>query len=129
MDIRSAIAPLAFAALLAGCASGSAIVYGDKRAPVPPEQVKLYTTAPPSAEVVGVVQASSDSGMGEQARMDRVINELKAQAGKIGANGIVLTGSGAQPGATAVVATGGGGFMALPSNKQAAQGQAIFVKK
>lgn len=99
-----------------------------RRAPVAPEVVKLYTTAPSGAEVVGIVRASSGSGIGEQARMDYVINELKAQAGKIGASGVVLVASGARPAATAVVATGGGSFMALPSNRQEAQGRVFFVK-
>ncbi|MFC4819208.1 hypothetical protein [Dokdonella ginsengisoli] len=123
------IAIAALVLVLAGCASGSAIVTGEKRAPIPADQVKIYATPPQGAEIVGVVQASSGSGIGEQARMDYVVAELKAQAGKIGANGIVLTGAGAQTGAAVVVPTGAGGFMGLPSNKQAAQGQAIFVRE
>lgn len=58
--------------------------------------------------------------------MNYVIDELKAQAGKIGANGIVLMSSGAQNGGAVAVAAGTG-LVAVPFNKQGAQGQAIFV--
>ena len=81
--------PLALLAI-AACASGSAIVTGQRRAPVAREQVKLYLEAPTEYEVIGVVSASSDAGWTEQGSLDYAIAELKKQAGKLGANGVLL---------------------------------------
>ena len=59
---------LMFATLaLVACASGSAIVTGTKRAPITAELVKLYLEPPSNFEVIGLVSASSDAGMSEQA--------------------------------------------------------------
>ena len=79
---------------LAGCAYGSAIVTGQVRPPVSPEQVTLYLEPPAEFEVIGLVNASSQAGMGKQGSVDYAVRELKAQAGKIGANGVLLISSG-----------------------------------
>lgn len=45
---------------LTACASGSAIVTGDKRTPIAPESVKIYLEPPATFETIGLVNASPD---------------------------------------------------------------------
>jgi hypothetical protein len=98
---------------LAGCASGSAIVTGQVRPAVSPELVNLYLEPPAEFEIVGLVNASSQAGMGKQGSVDYAVRELKAQAGKIGANGVLLISSGE----------------GADVNTMEVQGKAIFVQK
>src|SRR5688500_2039463 len=92
---RSALLLLPLAVLgIAACASGSAIVTGNTRAPVAPEQVKIYLEPPAEFEVIGLVNASSDAGWTEQGSLDYAIKELKKQAAKLGANGVLIVSSG-----------------------------------
>jgi hypothetical protein len=53
-----------------------------------PGQVNIYLTAPQNYEIVGMVQATSQSGWIEQSAVDNAIDELKNQAAKIGAHGV-----------------------------------------
>jgi len=117
---RSALALLALVVLLLGaCASGSAIVTGNPRAPIAPEQVKIYLEPPADLEVIGLVNASSDAGWTEQGSQDYVIEELKKQAAKLGANGVLLVTSGEKT---------TGYFRTVPITAKTVQGKAIFVK-
>jgi len=99
--------------LLAGCASGSAIVTGTAKTPIAAEHVTLYVDPPAEYETIGLVNASSTGDISKQESVNHAIQELKAQAGKIGANGVVLISS--QEGAT--------------ENTMEVQGKAIFVTK
>ncbi len=76
--------------LLFGCASGTALVTGTKRTATNAEEVVIYTEPPEDYEIIGIVTASSDSGWTEQGSLDYAVAELKNQAAKIGANGIIL---------------------------------------
>ena len=75
---------------LAACATGSSIVVGDVREPLTPDQVQLYLQAPTNYEVIGIVDASSDAGWTEQGAVDYAVEELKKQAARLGANGVLL---------------------------------------
>jgi len=125
---RSALLLLALAVLsIAACASGSAIVTGNTRTPIAPEQVRIYLEPPTSFEVIGLVNASSDSGWTEQGSLDYAIEELKKQAAKLGANGVLLVSSGERT--TTVVGGYGTGYVyAVPVTAKTVQGRAIFVK-
>ncbi len=114
--------------ILGGCASGSAIVTGVTRTPIAPEQVTVYLEPPTDFEVIGLVNASSDAGWTEQGSMDYAIGELKQQAAKLGANGILLVSSGERT-TTAVGGYGPGYFYAVPVTAKTVQGKAIFVKR
>jgi hypothetical protein len=85
---------LLLALSLAACASGSAIVTGTKRTPIDPSQVKLYTEAPAKYEVLGIVSATSGAGLTKQGSEDYAVQELKKQAAKLGANGVLLEATG-----------------------------------
>lgn len=111
---------------LGACASGSAIVTGNTRAPLAPEQVKIYLDPPATFEVIGLVSASSGAGWTEQGSMDYAIEELKKQAAKLGANGVLLVSSGEE---TATVVSGSkGNVYSVPVTAKTVQGRAIFVK-
>lgn len=84
---------LSFFLLLQGCASGSYELTGDKRPEIEPERVTLFTHKPTfSYQVIGKVKASSEKGFSDDARLEKAKEELKEQAAKIGANGIILDG-------------------------------------
>ena len=76
--------------ILFSCASGASFVTGKKRSYVNPDRISIYTEPPEDYEVIGIVSASSDSGFTDQGSLNYAIAELKKQAGKIGANGIIL---------------------------------------
>ena len=75
---------------LAACVSGTALVTGTKRTPLDPGQVKLYREAPAKYEVIGIVSASSSPDWTAQGTQDFAVKELKNQAAKLGANGVLL---------------------------------------
>jgi hypothetical protein len=114
------VAMLAFA----GCASGSAIVTGTPRPLVAVDQVKIYLEPPSEYEVIGIVNASSDAGWTEQGSMNYAIEELKKQAAKLGANGVLLVSTGEKT--TGIIS---GDTYAVPVTAKTAQAQAIFVQK
>jgi hypothetical protein len=81
-------------ALLLACSGPTRIVTGTVRPAIDPVQVKIYSVPPPVFEEIAILNASSHSAFtpGGQTQIDKVVNELKAQAAAVGANGIVLDG-------------------------------------
>ena len=73
---------------LAACAPSSHILVGAARPPISPSEVKLYLQPPPTFEQIAVLNASSNSmfGTGGQGSVDKVIQRLKVEAAKVGAN-------------------------------------------
>ena len=114
------------AILLAGCATGSAIVVGETREPINRDQVKLYLEAPGSYETIGIVKASSDAGWTEQESIDYAIEELKNQAAKIGANGVLIEATG-ENNSTVIGGYNTGYLYAIPVTEQTVTGKAIYV--
>jgi hypothetical protein len=84
----------ALAVLLVACAPSSHILVGTARPPISAAEVKIYLRPPPSFEDIAILNASADSmfGSGGQATVDKVIQRLKEEAAKQGANGIILEG-------------------------------------
>jgi hypothetical protein len=125
---------------LAACAPSSHILVGTARPPISPSEVKLYLQPPPSFQEVAILNASANSmfGAGGQGSVDKVIQRLKEQAAKLGANGILLegmsdrvtgslgggSGSSSYSGNSAV-GVGVGGSLGI--FKKTGQGRAIFV--
>src|ERR1700722_3313003 len=90
-----------FMAALSGCASSQVAVVGRVRPPISPEQVQLYLQPPASKydEIANLSASSRGSfSMTTAGKMDKVIQRLKNEAAKLGANGILLHGVGDQPG-------------------------------
>lgn len=116
---------------LAGCAEGTALITGTKRPSISADDVTIYLVAPDLYEAVGVVSASSEWGWDAQGSLDYAVGELKNQAAKIGANGIILKNSGETPGSfygTFIPnGFGGGTFIGGSEAAQAVSGTAIYV--
>jgi len=106
------------ALVITACTSGTAIITGVTREPITAGQVKIYLESPAEFEVIGLVSASSDAGWTEQGSLDYAIEELKNQAAKLGANGVLLIATGDR---TTVVGK-------YASTEKTVQGKAIFVK-
>ncbi len=88
-DIKLVATLWAFACI-SGCTTGSAIVTGQERSPIDPAAITLYFDPPADYEVVGIVEAASDVfPFYKKTALERAFAELKEQAAKIGANGVI----------------------------------------
>ncbi len=126
---------------LAACAPSSHVLVGQARAPIAPEQVKIYSHPPAVAfEEVAILDATNKSvfGTGGQKSVDKVIERLKIEAAKLGANGVILegfsdaetgsigTGVGSDSyGSHSAVGVGVGGSLGI--YKKTGHGDAIYV--
>jgi hypothetical protein len=89
---------LALVALL-GCVSTSIVMVGQARPAISPDQVRIFLQPPTTPyEQIANLAASSRGGLAltSGAKIDKVIERLKNQAAKLGANGILLHGVGDQ---------------------------------
>jgi hypothetical protein len=87
---------------LAACVASHQLI-GTARAPIPAAEVRLYTEAPPRPyERIAVVSASSKRSFSFtfEGKAEVVVRRLKEEAGKLGANGVLLEGISDEPGAT-----------------------------
>ena len=93
---------------LAGCSASSSVLVGEARPAIAPEEVVIYTKAPESYEEIALVESSSKSSLAfsAQGKMDTMIQRLKEEAAKLGANGVLLQQTGTEQGST--VSTGAG---------------------
>lgn len=129
MSLVKNLITLLLAITLVACASGSSIVTGIKRTPLTPNQVKLYTEPHTKKyEVIGIVNASSDAGWTEQSSVDYAVEELKIQAAKLGANGVLLGATG-ETTSTIVGGYGSGYIYSIPVTSKTVSGKAIYVKR
>ena len=94
-SIRIILLPLILIILL-GCvsATGTYILTGEPRTAINSRDVQIYLDPPSRFELIGLVEASCEVGSKRQKAQDMVIDELKKQAAKIGANGIILITTG-----------------------------------
>jgi hypothetical protein len=86
-------------AALSGCASSQVAVVGHPRPAVTPDQVRIYLEPPESKyqEIANLSASSRGSfSLTAAAKIDKVIERLKDEAAKLGANGILLHGVGDQ---------------------------------
>jgi hypothetical protein len=86
---------------LSGCASSQVAVVGRLRPAISPEQVQIYLEPPASQydEIANLSASSRGSfSMTAEGKIDKVIERLKREAAKLGANGILLHGVGDQAG-------------------------------
>ena len=80
---------------LAACAPSSHVLVGQVRPPITPDQVTIYSHPPATPyDEIAVLDANSKSafGTGGQKSVDKVIDRLKIEAAKLGANGVILEG-------------------------------------
>jgi uncharacterized protein YbjQ (UPF0145 family) len=125
---------------LAACASDSVVLLGAARPPISPAEVKIYSHPPAAFEEIAILNASKNSAFttGGQKTVDKVIEGLKEQAAKLGANGVILEGfSDSQTGSVgsgvgsssvssnSAVGVGVGGSLGI--YKKTGHGRAIYV--
>ena len=140
MRRETALLAAAFACAAAACATSSHVLIGTARPPISPESVRVYYTPPPKYEEIATISASSQGSLAltSQQNMDKAMQRMKAEAAKVGANGILLQvvqdshggsiglgGGSTSYGPGSAVGVGAGGSFAL-TNK-VAQGIAIYV--
>lgn len=91
MNLRG-VAAVFFATALVACATSSQVITGARRAPISPAAVRVYTQAPESFEQIAVLRASrkSISSAGGERAIAKMIEEMRAQAAALGANGLLL---------------------------------------
>ena len=128
MRVLKMILVIFFFSVLFGCttATGSSILIGEARPAISPINVKIYLDPPSQYETIGLVEASGVVGFSRQETQDVVINELKIQAARIGANGILLINTGGQSGEVTGFYSNGI-FFARASDRIVTQGRAIYV--
>jgi hypothetical protein len=99
--------PLLVSAFLTACVS-SRIIIGTVRPPIDPAQVHIFLRPPDRYEEVAVLNTSSKNSwqLTAQGRTDIVIQRLKEEAAKLGANGVLLQSVGDQ--AVGSIGTGTG---------------------
>lgn len=116
--------------LLSGCATSSQIVTGTARPAIPFEAVKVYSTMPPAAEEIGLINVEA-SGKNQSA-VDTAVKELRIRAGRLGANGIVIEGRGTTSSQTessfGVIQNGVLIKPTWTSDRIVMQAKAVFVK-
>jgi hypothetical protein len=96
------------AALLAACAS-SYVLTGNPRPPIDPSQVRIYYGPPPGGyeEIARLDVGSGPFTYGAQNKSNSVIRKLRTEAARLGANGVLLQGTGQGPDNSAVSVGGG----------------------
>jgi hypothetical protein len=90
-------------AALNGCASSRVVLVGRPRPAISPDQVQLYLQPPESPyEQIASLTASSSRSLAFSApdKIEKVVERLKKEAAKLGANGLLLHGVGDQAGAS-----------------------------
>lgn len=140
MRLSHAFAIAVLALTAAACAS-SHLLTGQPRPPIDPSQVRVYFSAPPGGyeEIARLQTGSGAFTYGEQNKMNSVMAKLRTEAAKLGANGVLFTGTDDSYGGSSVgVGAGGGriggsgfssggvGVSISPSQKYA-YGLAIYV--
>jgi uncharacterized protein YbjQ (UPF0145 family) len=81
--------------VLSGCSSSfntSHVMLGEARPSTIASEVKIYTSPPAKYIEIAIVSGTNAGSLTvtEQAKTDYVISNLKEQAAKLGANGIIL---------------------------------------
>ena len=132
---------LVAAGLAPACSVSSHVLVGQARPPITPEEVQIYSRPPATPfEHIATINANSKSAFrrGGPEAEDTVIERLKIEAAKLGANGVILssfsdsqtasigTGVGSESyGNRSAVGVGvGGGFGIY---KKTGRGEAIYV--
>lgn len=89
---------LILALLVTACASQSSIVVGKTRSAISAEQVKLYLRPPKKYEEIALIESSSKASWAasDQGKINVVVERLKDEAAKLGANGVLIQGTGNQ---------------------------------
>lgn len=96
----------------AGCASTSRVMLGATYPPLAPAQVRIYDQPPARYREVALLEVESGPlTYGEQNKTNAVLQKLRVEAARLGANGLVFQGAANGYGRSGVgVGIGGGSF-------------------
>ena len=122
--------PIVLFLFLCNCSSGSSVITGEVRAPIHPDEVKIYLELPSQYEIIGMIEATSSGNATRQAAYDSVIQKLKVQAAKLGANGVYLQNTESRTNSMLGVQTGfntAGIFIGAGNKTTIVQGRALYV--
>jgi hypothetical protein len=114
------------ALIVSGCATGSGVALNAPRAATNPADVRLYTEPPKRYEVIGLVEGTSEGGGFQRPSMRRAVEELRVQAAKLGANGVLIDSTGDAQGGM-VGGFAGNMMYAGHIPRKSASGRAIVV--
>ncbi len=120
------VAALFLLLLLTACSDGSYILTGELRAPVDESDVIIYLEDHADYETIGWVEAVSDIGFSRQKAQDKVVKQLKKQAAKMGANGVILSAVYSENEHEDGIYVDGI-YFSSSNKKMKAQGKAVFV--
>ena len=92
--VTATLLAAALACVAAACSTSSHVLIGTARPAISPESVRVYYTPPPKYEEIATISASSQGSLAltSQQNMDKAMQRMKAEAAKVGANGILLQG-------------------------------------
>ncbi|WP_375698586.1 hypothetical protein [Pseudophaeobacter sp. TrK17] len=120
---RNLLAMLAITGVV-GCAEGTTVVTGERRAAISAGEVQLFSAAPKTPyQTIALVNAKSGNGWTSQQSIDYAVDELKNQAAAVGANGVILGQPGSQLGGFVM-----SGSVAIPYDEQTVSGIAIYIQ-
>ena len=89
--MRTAFAAL-FLLAVAGCAGTRTQMISAARAPIPVEDVRVYSARPDGAIDIAWLESRSAAGFGTQGQRDAALLRLRREAGELGANGVLVLG-------------------------------------
>jgi hypothetical protein len=126
---------LGSALVLVSCVS-SHIMIGKARPPISPQDVQVYFQPPPKYDQIAMLDTSSRDSFSftAQGKTDKVIQRLKEEAAKLGANGVLIQGLGDRPSGSVGIGFGAastnsgvGVGTSSASYQKAGSGVAIYV--
>jgi hypothetical protein len=105
---RRVVALVAALLILSACATSHVLV-GTPRPPISPTEVKVYMKPPARYEQIAQIESSSRASwtFTAQGKTDKLIERMKEEAAKLGANGILIQGIGDRPGGSIGLGFGG----------------------
>ena len=111
MARRAALAPLCVLLVLLAACTSSHVLTGTPRPPIDPSQVRIYYGPPPGGyeEIARLQVRSGAFTYGAQNKSNAVMRNLRREAARLGANGVLLQGTGEGPDRSAVSVGGGVG--------------------
>lgn len=117
------------------CSGPSHVMLGNSRPPTDPASVKVYAQPPAHYEEIAIVEAAGSAfTIGAQRRTDALVERLKEEAAKVGANGLLLREMGQEaPGSVGVgtgttIGVGGIGIgVSAPLSRKRGSATAIYV--
>jgi len=122
--------PVLLAIVLAGCDHANYKMEGTEHARVKPAAVLLYATPPVHYQTIAEVSAGSHYGWSEHSRVAHVVDLLKQQAAKLGANGVIVEHASTKPIGKFSISIPGAGillFLIAEGKEINIQGEAIYV--